>query len=91
MRTKQKKASRDFFCETCKQKDPMTLDVMKEHFETVHQIDVTKTKGTRQMVMHLNEANFYQSNYKWTFGTVEMTEVACNTRSKADRALWGSE
>lgn len=91
MRRKPKKATRDFYCETCKQKDAMTLDAMKEHFRAVHQIDVTKTKGTREMVMHLDGTDFYESNYVWTFGDVKMVEATWNPRSKADRALWSAE
>jgi hypothetical protein len=85
-----KNASRDFFCETCKQGDGKGMDLseMKKHLLIIHKIDVTKTKGTEEMLFHLDGTDFYQSNYKLTFDGVEMTEVSWNPRSKADKALW---
>jgi hypothetical protein len=57
----------------------------------VHQIDISKTKGSRLMVLHLDGTDFFESTYEWTFGKVSFTEHTRDSRTKEDAMLWGAE
>lgn len=77
-----------FWCETCRQTDAqgMTKKEAIAHLLAIHKLK-TPT-GKKQMVMHLDGEKFYESQYKWIFGKVEMSELYHGTRVGEDRAIW---
>lgn len=89
------KGSRTFFCETCKPKDgsepEMDVEALKVHMQTVHGVDVLATQGTREMLMHMDGRDFYQSNFRWTVGGVIFTEIDWQPRRGADKRIWEAQ
>ena len=82
---------REFSCVTCKQEVGVPLDTMKHHMANIHKIDIAKEKGSRQMNIHLDGTDFYESTFTWTFGEVSFTEHTRDSRTGENAALWGAE
>lgn len=79
------KHSRDFYCETCGIKEPMTIAAMKAHLESAHGL-TGRLAGKRGLVMALDGEGFYQNNYEWNFpGDVKITEVSSGEREKNEK------
>jgi hypothetical protein len=78
--------TREFYCETCRQTAPMSLDAMREHLRTVHKKKVLQ--GMRRMLAHIDGRDTYEFTWEWKFGKVLVTEHTVNKRSKADRRMW---
>jgi len=75
---------RTFKCITCDQ----ILDGSKtaiDHLKIVHAID--SPKGTKQMILHMDGRDWYQSNYLWLFGEIEMLEIRISKRIKVNTIL----
>ncbi len=54
-----------------------------EHLKTIHKLETTK--GTRQMTLHVDGTNFFESQYTWTFGEVQLIECCHNERTAKTR------
>lgn len=74
-----------FICDSCKDAVAMELKEFKEHLASVHGIDATNFKGRKQMVMHMDGADWYASNFKWTLeGGLIFHQHVQNARGKSD-------
>lgn len=71
-----------FVCSTCNDGLQMTQIQAVEHLKSEH--NATETKGNRQMTLHLDGRDWYQSNYQWTIGDVQLLEVCRNKRRYDD-------
>ena len=76
-----------FTCQTC---DPdgvteYTRGQVNVHLQETHGIDTKTTQAKREMLMHLDGRDWYQSNYRWVFGEVVLINYTRNKRGKAER------
>ena len=51
-----------------------------EHLKIVHGIE--NPRGTNELVAHLDGSDWWENHYKWTFGDVQLYEVAIFQRLK---------
>lgn len=91
---KASKATRDgkqfnfFICQTCDPdgKKEYSFEEIVQHLADVHGIDTKTQKCKREMLMHLDGRDWYQSNYRLDFGRgVILINYVRNNRSKAER------
>lgn len=58
-----------------------------EHLKT-HGIDPQTAKGNRQMTMHMDGSNWWQSTYQWTLGDLHFTQSIRSEREKNDPMMF---
>lgn len=69
----------------CKDKDAVVLEEFKHHAFSVHGLKSDQFKGRKQMVMHLDGAQYFQSTYKWTLDSgLEFHQLVKCARAKDD-------
>ena len=51
-----------FRCITCNSDEDLELGELFKHLEEVH--NITKTEGSRNLILHLNKGKFHQSTYE---------------------------
>lgn len=69
----EQKHRRYFYCESCKNPDPMSARKITDHLSSIH--DIHQSKGKRELVMCLDTETSYHNTYQWTFRKVILTEV----------------
>ncbi len=72
-------------CLECEDQPEFEHADMMKHLQEVHQIDLKTAKGTRQMVMHLDGSNWYQSDYKIEIDGKKFMNYVRNKRNKHTR------
>ena len=87
------KATRDgkqfdvFICETCDPEGKVEYSRVQvgSHLLDVHGIDIKIVKCRRDMLMHLDGRDWYQSNYRYDFGSgVTLINYTRNKRGKGE-------
>jgi len=58
-----------FRCITCNSDEDLELGELFKHLEEVH--NITKTEGSRNLILHLNKGKFHQSTYEWNIAGVK--------------------
>ena len=73
--------TREFWCETCGQKEPMTPEQFKEHLATQHYLSGRILgKETLRLALDMS-AGQYSNTYDWILtGKVRVTEVKSGRR-----------
>ena len=74
------KATNEFFCEVCNDGVAMSGHEANEHLKNVHHLE--NARGTKQMTMHIDGRDWYESRYTWTFGKLVLLQVCHNPRTK---------
>lgn len=77
------KAEQHWRCVTCEQ----DVDNLKDHMQEAHNIDITQTKGTRTMIMHLDARDYHRTGYSWKIGSVELAQEVICPRDRDD-PMW---
>ena len=72
-------------CLECDGEPEFYHDEMMKHFREVHQIEPKTAKGTRQMTMHLDGRDWYQSNYEIDIDGKKFMNFVRNKRNKHTR------
>jgi hypothetical protein len=55
----------NFICQECKCAQPLPFLEFKEHLMSVHNINADQIKGKKQMLMHIDGAQWYSYTYQW--------------------------
>jgi len=90
MKTKQKpvEPTSAWWCETCKNGVEMDKGQMLEHLRIVHSLETKGLKCNRKMMLHLDCADSYSSQYEVTIkrddGDVVLTNSTTNPRRSGD-------
>jgi hypothetical protein len=72
-------------CENCQTRDFLTGNAeMSKHMLEVHGIDTQKVMGRREMTMHMDGKDWYQSNYKFTFAVNPPVVMTYSVRCERD-------
>ncbi len=71
-------------CMSCPDQPELSQGGMREHLQSVHSIDASTTKGTRQMLMHLDGRTWYQTNYQFDIEGVTLINFCRQRRSRRD-------
>ena len=75
----------NFLCTTCKNSEVMNFKEFKDHLLTVHKLNSDQMKGTKQMVMHLDAAQWFSYSYEWTLESgLKFNQFTQHARSKDD-------
>jgi hypothetical protein len=69
-----------FCCDECKDHEVTTAHEMLEHLRLVHKIYAES--GTKELVMHVDEARSWFSVYRWTVGGKKFTQSVRGPRGK---------
>ena len=81
-----------FLCCLCDMKEAIEPSDFKKHREEVHQD--TEHSGRRRMVVHLDSADWYESQYEWRKAepddTVFAIQVVRMPRRGLDKAIWSA-
>ena len=74
-------------CLSCEGEPEFDHPDMMKHLTEKHGIDPKNTKGTREMLMHMDGKNFYTWRYKWTLdaGVIFEQETCFKRRDKYER------
>lgn len=74
-----------FRCGECKEANEMEFKEFKEHLLSVHTLKADQLKGKKQMVLHMDGAQWYSSTYEWTLEVgLKFTEFFQKARAKDD-------
>jgi uncharacterized protein YlaI len=80
----------DFCCSVCKDAKPMVFEEFKHHLFDVHKIKADQLKGKKQMVMHMDGAQWFSSSYQWELETgLKFTQFTKMARAKDDMMRFG--
>ena len=72
-------------CDTCADKPEFeSTEAMKTHLVEVHKMDMKTTKFSKKMLCHLDGAKFFQSDYRYTGGGVDLFNSVRHSRDKSD-------
>ncbi len=72
-------------CLECKGEPEFEHADMMKHMQDVHQIDTKNAKGTKQMSMHLDGRDWYQTNYNVEINGMKFLNLVRNKRNKRTR------
>lgn len=72
-----------FKCDTCEDKTEYESDAFMEHLYTVHNVP-KGTQMTRQMIMHLDAQEFFETQYLWECGSIKFYQCIRLRRHKDD-------
>jgi len=79
-----------FICLTCEERPEFPeADKLKEHLTTVH--NITEFQGNRQMTMHLDGEDFFQTNYEWDIQGVKLAQAIRCKRRGLDKKIWSQQ
>ena len=84
------KPENNWWCQTCQQTEPMTVDEMKVHIKEKHGYDPTNFKGWRSMLMHTDGDTWFSYQWQWTLNHPEtkepivLTQYTLSPRAKDD-------
>lgn len=68
-------------CLSCEGNPEFDHPEMMKHLSEKHGIDSKSSKGTREMLMHMDGEDFYTWRYKWTLDAgVTFEQETCNKR-----------
>lgn len=73
-------------CQSCIGLPEFESDKMKEHLKEVHSIDLSTAQFDRTMLMHMDSANWYETQYQWTEkkdGGVKFQQLVRELRKEA--------
>lgn len=73
-----------WWCETCGDGKEYSQPEIVAHLKDAHGVDAATTKGTKQMVMHLDGRSWFQTNYAVTIAGVRLSNVVRCKRAKDD-------
>lgn len=75
-----------YACLNCKGVDGLSLDAMKAHLKEVHGFDVSGVKVSKKMLMHMDGADWFSSQYEITIkDDLKILQNSCNKRNRSDR------
>lgn len=76
-------------CPNCEGNPEFEHAAMMKHIQKVHGIDPKHVTGKRNMLMHLDGADYYSSQYEWEINGLKFYQSTCNKRTGEDAAYWG--
>ncbi len=86
-RKKQKKEVSEFNLWSCQSCDAaIEAAKVNEHLENVH--GIKEMKGRKQMLCHMDGADWFQSDYEYTIGDVKLNQSIRCKRNEEDRMYW---
>ena len=59
-----------------------------KRLKEVHGIDPATTKGTREMLSHIDGDTWFSWSYQWTIGGKKSTQHTCDLRRGSNRRMW---
>ena len=71
-----------FKCDTCEDKTEYESDAFMEHLYTVHNVP-KGTQMTRQMIMHLDAQEFFETQYLWEWRFSRCRFASCAFRCRS--------
>lgn len=73
--------SRQFWCETCNQKEPLTAHQMMAHLTEVHKL--VNFRGTKKTRTCIDGQGFYENTFDWILpDKVRLTEVSTGPKGR---------
>lgn len=78
-----------FTCSQCKDAEGLGFEEFKHHLFDVHSLKADQLNGKKQMMMHMDGAQWYCSTYEWTLETgLKFHQFTKHARSKDDMMRW---
>lgn len=69
----------------CKKKDSMVFEEFKHHLFSIHGLKSDQLQGKKQMMMHMDGAQWYSYNYEWTLNSgLKFNQFTKQARAKDD-------
>ena len=92
MKPKPATNSNSWWCETCHSGE-MTFEAMEKHVQEVHHLAINGLKGKKTMMMHLDCADTFTSQYAWDFAPIplKMTQSITCVRTGQNKRIWAGE
>lgn len=75
----------DWKCMSCEGEPEFGHVEMMKHLQEVHGFNPKTTKGSRQMTLHLDGRDWYQTNYRWEINGLVFMQFVRNARNKHTR------
>ena len=80
-----------WICPNCEGRPEFGHEAMMSHLKVAHQIDASKTKGTRRSIMHMDGDTWFSWSYEWEIAGKKFIQNTCQKRSGEDALMWSGE